>query len=99
MGAGGLECFGTVHGPVASEKGRYVMDMSERKPWHFLREDDWGMKEEIDFVLAIPKECPRCARGLRCPMCDYAREIREAVDAEIERRKQHSRRSSKSLKQ
>ena len=61
--------------------------MNKINPWHFLREDDWGMKEEIDFVLAVSKECPCCAQGLRCPMCDYAREIREAVNAEIERRK------------
>ena len=40
--------------------------------------------------LAVSKECPRCggpASDHPCPLCEYAREIREAVDAEIERRK------------
>lgn len=53
---------------------------------HSLRED-FGMKDQIDMVLAISKECPCHAHGHRCSVCEYAREIREAVDAEIERRK------------
>ena len=53
---------------------------------YFLRED-FGMKEQIEMALAVSKTCPCRTHGPRCPLCKYAREIREAVDAEIERRK------------
>lgn len=56
---------------------------------YFLRED-FGMKEQIEMALAVSKICPCRTHGPRCPVCDYAREIREAVDAEIERRKKRS---------